>query len=292
MKNYSDTFLGSFSNFADYTWREITFQVEPWYVNYFWWLFVLSLVVWILEIAFPWRKEQAVIRKDFWLDAFYMLFNFYIFKLIIFMAFSNVTEMLFTDLMGGDLNYITLINIRDYPVWTQLIIFFVATDFIQWITHILLHRYKLLWEFHKVHHSVEQMGFAAHLRYHWMENVFYTPMKYIAVMLIGGFTPDQAFIVFYFAIAIGHLNHANIKLDYGPLKYILNNPKMHIWHHAMSLPEDRQKGVNFGISLSIWDYLFKSNYIPSNGRDIELGFVNKVKFPKTFAKQLFYGFGK
>ena len=284
--------ISSFKDFASYTWREITFQVDPWYINYFWWLIVLSILVWSLEIIFPWRKDQPIIRKDFWLDAFYMFFNFYIFKLVIFMAFSNVTELFFKDIMGGDLRKFALIDIRHYAIWAQLLIFFIATDFIQWFTHILLHRYKFLWEFHKVHHSVVEMGFAAHLRYHWMENIFYTPMKYIVVMLIGGFTPDQAFIVFYFAIAIGHLNHANVKFDYGPLKYIFNNPKMHIWHHAMSLPENRQKGVNFGISLSIWDYLFKSNYIPSSGKDIELGFANMAKFPKSFVKQLFYGFVK
>ena len=62
---YWDTFKNSFGSFADYTWREITFQVDPWYVNYFWWLIVLSLVVWSLEIAFPWRKNQPRIRKDF-----------------------------------------------------------------------------------------------------------------------------------------------------------------------------------------------------------------------------------
>lgn len=292
MKSYIDTFLNSFANFAGYTWREITFQVDPWYINYFWWLILLSLFVWMLEIAFPWRKNQAIIRKDFWLDAFYMFFNFYIFKLIIFMAFSNVTEMAFSDIMGGDLKRFALVDISTFPAWAQLLIFFIATDFVQWFTHVLLHRFNVLWEFHKVHHSVEQMGFAAHLRYHWMENVFYTPMKYIMVMLIGGFTPEQAYIVFYFAIAIGHLNHANVFFDYGPLKYILNNPKMHIWHHALSLPSERRKGVNFGISLSIWDYLFKTNYIPSSGKDIPLGFEHLKEFPKSFFGQLIYGFKK
>lgn len=292
MNKYIDAFVQSFGDFAGYTWREITFQTEPWYINYFWWLIVLSLVVWGLEIAFPWRKDQAIIRKDFWLDAFYMFFNFYIFKLVIFISFSNVTEMLFTDLLGGDLKRFAIIDISYYPQWAQLLIFFIATDFIQWFTHVLLHRFDVLWEFHKVHHSVEQMGFAAHLRYHWMENVFYTPMKYIVVMFIGGFTPAQAYIVFYTAIAIGHLNHANVRFDYGPLKYIFNNPKMHIWHHALNLPGERRKGVNFGISLSFWDYLFRTNYIPSNGRDIKLGFSNLSKFPKTFWEQLLVGFGK
>lgn len=242
--NYWDTFISSFGDFASYTWKEITFQTDPWYINYFWWLIVLSLVVWGLEIAFPWRKDQAKIRKDFWLDAFYMFFNFYIFKLIIFIAFSNVTAAFFTDLIGGDLSKLALIDIQQYPVWAQIIVFFIATDFIQWFTHVLLHKYNFLWQFHKVHHSVEQMGFAAHLRYHWMENVFYTPMKYIVVVLIGNFQPEHAFLVYYFAIAIGHLNHANVKISYGPLKYIFNNPLMHIWHHAYALPED-QKEVLF-----------------------------------------------
>lgn len=287
---YWTLFKDSFGEFAAYTWSEISFAVSPWYVNYFWWLIVLSLAVWGLEVIFPWRKDQARIRKDFWLDAFYMFFNFYIFKIIIFFAFSNVTEAFFTDLLGGDLQRFALLDISAFPSWLQLLIFFIATDFIQWFTHLLLHKFEFLWKFHKVHHSVEEMGFAAHLRYHWMENVFYTPMKYIAVMLIGGFTPEQAYIIFYFAIAIGHLNHANLNLSYGPLKYLLNNPKMHIWHHAYTLPEDHKNGVNFGISLSLWDYLFRTSYIPSSGRDIKLGFNGLDKFPTSFIGQLKSGF--
>ena len=280
----------SWIGFANYTWNEITFQVSPWYVNYFWWLIILSLVVWGLEIAFPWRKDQPIIRKDFWMDAFYMFFNFYIFKIVIFAAFSTGTEEIFKKAVGINLKDLALVDISTMPQWAQLLIFFVATDFIQWFTHVMLHRFDFFWKFHKVHHSVEQMGFAAHLRYHWMENVFYTPMKYIAVMLIGGFTPEQAYIVFYIAIAIGHLNHANIHLTYGPLKYIFNNPVMHLWHHVYNLPEGRNHGINFGISLSIWDYIFRTAAIPKDDAHIKLGFPGLSKFPKSFVKQLFYGF--
>lgn len=292
MNEYWELFIQSFSDFGGYVWREITFQVSPWYINYFWWLILVSLLVWGLEIAFPWRKNQPIFRKDFWVDAFFMFFNFYIFKLIIFMAFSNVTELAFKNLFGGDLSKLALVDLQSLHPIVQLVLFFIVTDFIQWFTHVLLHRYNWMWKFHKVHHSVEEMGFAAHLRFHWMENVFYTPMKYIAVMLIGGFTPDQAFIIFYFNIAIGHLNHANINLNYGPLKYILNNPRMHIWHHAHDLPKDRPYGMNFGITLSIWDYIFKTAYIPSDGRDIKLGFDKIDKFPKKFLGLNFYGFRK
>lgn len=288
---YIDLFVEGIQNFGNYFWNEITFQVSPWYQNYFWWLIVLSLVVWGLEIAFPWRKKQAILRKDFWLDTFYMFFNFYLFKLAFFSGLVLVTSEAFIDLLGGNAEVISLFDARELPYWLQVVVFFLAMDFVQWFVHVLLHRYNFLWQFHKVHHSVEEMGFAAHLRYHWMENVFYTPAKYIVLLLIGGFEPSSVFVIYYINITIGHLNHANLNLDYGPLKYILNNPKMHIWHHAKELPESHPNGMNYGISLSIWDYVFGTNYVPKSGRDIELGFEELEKFPKTFAQQLIYPFG-
>ena len=61
---------------------------------------------------------------------------------------------------------------------------------------------------------------------------------------------------------------------------------MHIWHHSKVIPN--RNGVNFGISLSLWDYLFKTNYIPKDGRDIELGFSDDNEFPEDFLKQEIY----
>jgi sterol desaturase/sphingolipid hydroxylase (fatty acid hydroxylase superfamily) len=60
---------------------------------------------------------------------------------------------------------------------------------------------------------------------------------------------------------------------------------MHIWHHSKELPEGKS-GVNFGISLSIWDYIFKTSHIPHTGRDIDLGFEQVDSYPKTFLGQL------
>lgn len=38
---------------------------------------------------------------------------------------------------------------------------------------------------------------------------------------------------------------------------------MHIWHHMHDLPHGHNNGVNFGISLSLWDWLFRTAYWPS-----------------------------
>lgn len=272
-----------------WTWRMITFDV-PWYQNYFYGLIAISLVVWMLELAFPWRKEQKAIRKDFWLDGFYMFFNFFIFAI----AVSWIYKLLQIgfESIGLSMDSLAVIEMSSWPMWAQLLIFFIILDFVQWVTHVALHRWEFLWRFHQVHHSVEEMGFAAHLRYHWMENILYKPLKTIGVMLLGGFEPEQAFIVHYFAIAIGHLNHANIHITWGPLKYLFNNPVMHLWHHVYHLPEGRKHGINFGISLSAWDYIFGTASIPKDDAHIKLGYPGVEKMPQSFLGQLVYGFRK
>jgi len=273
----------------DWTWKSIIFQV-PWYTNYFWGLILISLIVWGLEIAFPWRKNQRIIRKDFWLDTFYMFFNFFIFAIAISGIYALMTR--FFAGMGIAEKSLTIVDLSAWPMWLQLVIFFVVLDFVQWFTHVMLHRIPALWEFHKVHHSVAEMGFAAHLRFHWMENILYKPLKTLGVMVLGGFEPEQAYIVHFVAITIGHLNHANIKLTYGPLKYVFNNPVMHLWHHAYNLPKGKKYGLNYGISLSLWDYLFGTAEVPEDSGQIKLGFPGVEKFPDTFGKQNIYGFRK
>ncbi|MBL7962164.1 sterol desaturase family protein, partial [bacterium] len=105
-----------------------------------------------------------------------------------------------------------------------------------------------------------------------------------------GFGIQDFYIVHIFAISVGHFNHSNISIPLGPLKYIFNNPQMHIWHHAKQIPDPY--GVNFGLTLSIWDYLFKTAWIPKDGRDEALGFDNVETFPSTFIKQELYPFVK
>ncbi|MEM9023514.1 MAG: sterol desaturase family protein [Bacteroidota bacterium] len=272
--------------FLDYA-RNIGSQLfQPGWDNYFFWFMGFNLLFFGLEVLFPWRKEQRILRKDFWLDAFYMLFNLFLFSLIGYYAVSQVLVDLFNDglaLLG--VSNMAAISIAAWPVWAQLLFMFVLRDFIQWNIHRLLHRVPWLWEFHKVHHSAQEMGFAAHLRYHWMENVVYNTLQYIPLALIG-YSIGDFFVVYLFTLAWGHFNHANLRVPLGPLKYIFNNPQMHIWHHAKTLPN--RYGVNFGLTLSVWDYLFGTAHVPESGRDIPLGFEHVEEFPQGFAGQGIY----
>jgi len=294
MSEYIEIFINGYKGYANYLWSEITlnYTYKPWWENYFYWLILISGFIFALEIFKPWRKEQARFRKDFWLDFFYMFFNFFFFSLIFYNAASNVFVNLFKDFLAlFGLNNIVAINIEGWSRIAQLFTLFIIRDFIQWWVHRLLHRSSILWEYHKVHHSVGQMGFAAHLRYHWMETVTYRTIEYLPLAMIG-FGIDDFFIVHIFTLAVGHFNHSNLNFNLGLLKYIFNNPRMHIWHHAKYLPSEMKYGVNFGITLSLWDYIFKTNYIPYSGRDIKLGFPGDEGFPETFITQISHGFSK
>ncbi len=288
MEKYLTILKDSYYGYFNYLWNEITlFHWE----NYFYGLILISLLVWVLEIIFPWRKDQKIFRQDFWLDTFYMFFNFFLLNLIVLIFLSNATAELFNDILsyfGLTLSNFQLFDVNALPYGIGLLIFFLVTDFVQWATHILLHRVPFLWNFHKLHHSITEMGFAAHLRYHWMEPIMYKSILYIPLAIIGGFEVEAVAIVHFSTLAIGHLNHANLGWDYGVLKYVFNNPKMHIWHHAKDLPETNRYGVNFGISLSLWDYIFKTHHVPHDGRDIELGFHGDETFPRGFTKQILY----
>ncbi len=337
MNTYLDIFLNGYAGYANYLWNEIS---NPGWNNYFYWLIGVSAFFLLIEIIIPWRRQQPILRKDFWLDGFYMFFNFFLFSLIIYNAASDVIVNVFNDgikFLTGGIDLQGMNPLRNLPYFAILLIGFVVRDFVQWLIHRLLHRIPFLWQFHKVHHSVEEMGFAAHLRYHWMETIVYRSLEYIPLALLGIGLYDF-FVIHIFTLAWGHYNHSNISVNgrvtggilglligiilsqglleihivetqsilsslivislavlggvflLGPvMKYLFNSPEMHIWHHAYDLPEGSNYGINFGLTLAIWDYCFGTAHIPHDGRDIRLGFPDIEHFPKQFGDQVLIG---
>ena len=56
-----------------------------------------------------------------------------------------------------------------------------------------------------------------------------------------------------------------------------------------ALPQNNSYGVNFGISLSIWDYLFKTAYVPNDNGNLEIGYLGDEEMPKGFISQQLFG---
>jgi sterol desaturase/sphingolipid hydroxylase (fatty acid hydroxylase superfamily) len=275
----SDAYRGYWHYFAN----EI---INPSWHNYFYWLLAISIAIYLLELLFPWRKNQPAIREYFWLDIFYLFWNYFLFSLIAYNALSMVGVQLFNDFLGFfNITNIVAIHVETLPGWLQLVLIFVLRDFMQWNIHRMYHHVNWMWEFHKVHHSTEQMGFAALLRYHWMENILYRSLEYIPLAMIG-FGITDFFLVHIFTLVTGQLGHANLKINLGMFKYLLNGPQMHLWHHAKEMPASHPNGFNYGITLSVWDFIFKTNYWPSDDANLSVGLSAKENFPTDFVGQI------
>lgn len=300
--------------------------------SFFWWTMALSIFFLVLEILQPWRKKQPILRQDFWLDLFYIFFNFFLFSLIVWAAGQAVLTQLFSDFIGlFGLKNIVQVAVHQLPIWAYYLILFLVGDFVSWNVHRVLHRVPWMWKFHQVHHSVVEMGFAAHVRYHWMENVIYWVFRFLPFAILGA-DMNLIFGIHVLNLAWGHFNHSNITLQpritgailgvllglglghlyanswwgwllmilggiaiFGLLlgkymRYIFNSPEMHLWHHAWDIPENRKYGVNYGITLAIWDYLFGTGVLPQIDGNVKLGFENLDQFPKNFLGQSIYGF--
>ena len=60
LKLLTESFLGV----LDWTFKQIFLEV-PIHQNYFWGLIIISILVWTLEIFFPWRKKQKKLDQIF-----------------------------------------------------------------------------------------------------------------------------------------------------------------------------------------------------------------------------------
>jgi sterol desaturase/sphingolipid hydroxylase (fatty acid hydroxylase superfamily) len=174
----------------------------------------------------------------------------------------------------------------------QFVAFFLLKDFLEWGVHNLLHRVPWLWEFHKVHHSIEELDWIGNFRFHWMEIAVYKGLTYFPLVILGA---DGRVILAIAVVGtlIGHLNHSNLNLSWGPLRYLLNSPRMHVWHHDRDWPADHPQGVNFAICLSVWDWLFGTAYWPTLEQSPEQqprrrGFQGDERFPRSLAGRFFY----
>ena len=130
MIKYWQIIKDSYSGYWNYLVEEV---LNPTWHNYFYWLIALSLLIWLLEIAKPWRKNQRTFRKDFWLDGFYIFFNFFLFSLIVYNGLSNVAVEAFNNFLGlFAISNLVAIELQSLPVVVQFLLAFVIADFIQW----------------------------------------------------------------------------------------------------------------------------------------------------------------
>lgn len=250
--------------------------------TYWLWLAFVSLAFVAAERLWPRRPSQRMLRTGIWTDVGYVVLNGHFVGIALALAAAPL-ERGFRSLLDGAGLTVDLAVARGWPFAVQLAVAFVVLDLVQWCIHNMLHRVPWLWEIHKVHHSIEELDWLGSLRFHWGEAVIYKTLQYVPLALLG-FDPLALFAVAVAGTIIGHGNHSNLRLDLGPLKYVLNGPEMHQWHHVH--PDVGPANKNFAINLALWDWLFGTAHLPKDkSAPQRLGFVDIERFPRSLLLQ-------
>jgi sterol desaturase/sphingolipid hydroxylase (fatty acid hydroxylase superfamily) len=146
-----------------------------------------------------------------------------------------------------------------------------------------MHRIPLCWNIHKVHHAVENLSFASAYQMHFLELLLQVPTHTIATLLLGTDLVAPFGIIF---MTIDYLAHSNVRLDFGPLTYVICTPQAHRVHHSL---DERHYDTNFGNTFMIWDHVFGTFYYDPT--DVPRRFGIHETLPKSFWRQQFLPLG-
>lgn len=252
----------------------------PLYLKFYFWLLLISAFVFTLERVFARDPKQEIVRDDFVQDLFWMVFNTQYVSWMLAIAGVHLARWLNTALFHFHLPALeTLGLISHWSLALQFVVFFLLKDFLEWNIHRVLHRVPWLWELHKLHHSSERLDWLAAFRSHWGEMVIYKFVIYLPLVVLG--VDDRVvFAILVFSLLMQELVHANLDWDWGPLRYVLNSPRLHAWHHSVEM--HGHGGQNFGITLAVWDWIFRTAYWPADKRPpAQLGFSGMHDYPRT-----------
>ena len=223
----------------------------------------------------------------------YILFTINII-ILMFLSPLLITQLAIAHLVFEQLHSQTLlktININSHYIWLLPYIFtftyFILDDLTKYITHTLMHKVPILWEFHKTHHSARTLTPLTIFRTHPVEGLIFilrsaiTQGVVIAVFYyIYGNNITLVTILganifsFWFHLLGSNLRHSHIRINYWYwLEKILISPAQHQIHHSI---KEKHYNKNFGVTFALWDYFFGSLYISNNNEDVYFGISKKI----------------
>lgn len=169
-------------------------------------------------------------------------------------------------------------------LWLQVGLAIILIDAGITLVHFASHRLNVLWRFHAVHHSVLRMyGFNGLLK-HPVHQILEIMGGTLPWLFLG--IPVEVAALGAFAVSIQLLlQHSNVDMKIGPLKYIWAVAPVHRHHHVASATEG---DVNFGLFFTLWDVLLGTARFSSSChvRAGTIGIDGEPDYPTTYLDQL------
>jgi sterol desaturase/sphingolipid hydroxylase (fatty acid hydroxylase superfamily) len=244
-----------------------------------------TMVFVLLEKLFPLYRDQPVFRIEWQTDFTHFIVNHFLVGLSL-LTVNFLIHRFFGWMVWAPLQE----TVQGLPFFVELLACVLAADLVQYWTHRAYHEVPFLWRFHAVHHSTRVLDWMAGSRLHLFE-VITTRVSILGVLYVLGFSKGvmDAYVIIVGFQAV--LNHANVHLPWGPLKYVIVTPDFHHWHHSSGREAlDR----NYAAHFAFLDYLFGTavkadRAFPEKygvlGDYMPAGFVRQQLFPFTYREK-------
>jgi sterol desaturase/sphingolipid hydroxylase (fatty acid hydroxylase superfamily) len=225
------------------------------YINLLGLVLLLSLVFYPFELLAPAEKGQPFAKRL--LNLAYMPV-FLALALFVLAPVVNPIASGVLRISGKGL----LPNWSNHPSFVVQFLFAIAFalcwDFLQYWLHRWQHKSSWLWQTHKFHHSDTALNATTQSRHHLL-HLFLSTIFYLPVLVVFSTQVPHSVALFLMFRLWGFVNHANLRLDIGPLTPVISGPHWHRIHHSI-LPEHRDK--NFATFFPFIDRIFGTYYRP------------------------------
>ena len=244
-----------------------------------------------LELLFPCNASQPLIGKGFLQDAIWFL-AFAPVRLLILYPIGALLQSPFE----AHREFLNIGAIAAWPVWVRLIAALLLSELILWFNHFVRHKIHILWLFHAVHHSQKEINAFTDDRDHVVDAILESLFTFLPFFL---FQLPNIFAVTVIGLYLPIHNrfiHSNLRMNLGWLGWFITSPQFHRVHHSA---ETEHLDKNFGVRLSLFDYLFgtacrSTDVYPQTGiADSQFPTEDNVKWwqlPGNWVKQTIYPF--
>jgi lathosterol oxidase len=244
--------------------------------------FVLNLLLYSavfipLERMFALRADQPVFRRQWPVDLTYFFINSLLIEVLTILTLRPALVLFDWARPGW--------GVGEWPLLVQVPAILLIADFTQYWVHRTFHAVPLLWPFHAIHHSAEQMDWLAGSRLHLVDVIVTRGLTYVPIFVLE--FSERALMAYVFLVAAqATFIHANVRWSFRRLQRVVATPAFHHWHHAAE-PEAIDK--NFAVHTPIWDLLFGTFYLPARWPS-RYGLAGGRPVPARWITQLLYPF--
>jgi len=214
---------------------------------------LLLLVVFLVVERLRPAQRRPRFARGYRHDVLYVLLN-----ATLVVPLGTALALSFTEVARRSLPWIVVPNLGAALRWLMIALIFVAMDGCNWLAHLANHRVRVLWRFHELHHSQEDMSVLTVFRTHPLIHVSYLLALIPGIVLLANGAVPTALLVVYAGVVA--FEHSNTNLGFGPLDRLFVSPNYHRIHHQLDGPQD----VNLGFALTIWDQLFGRAIFPTD----------------------------